>query len=150
MVHLIDRALEVPSKTLLEALSSNKKYSKFYNLIKAANMTNLFGQKNTDLLVLVPTNDVFQEQKEYYEEILSNPSLLNTLVKTHIVPGKATLIEIFLEIFLTIILFNFSDNLLFVLPRIPDYQLAAKPQRHVAGDYAPAATQCGQRGHYQV
>lgn len=82
-IHQIDRALEIPNESLLEALEANIEYSKFMGILKRANLTHLVNDQVRDITVLVPTNDVFEEQKEFYEEIIN--SNVEVFVKRHMI-----------------------------------------------------------------
>lgn len=88
-VHQIDRPIDIPTMFLLDALKLNKDYSKFYGMLKRANLTSLIGNDVRGITLLVPTNDVFEEQKEYYEELMSsNNNNLEIFVKMHIIPDS--------------------------------------------------------------
>lgn len=71
--------------SLLEALEANKDYSKFLGIIKGANLTHLISNETRDVTLLVPTNDVFEEQKEYYEELSRSHGNLEPFIKMHMV-----------------------------------------------------------------
>lgn len=76
----------MPQLTMLQALESNKDYSKFLGIIKRANLTHLTEDERGDITLLVPTNDVFEEQNDYYEAIMSaNVQALEPFVKMHMV-----------------------------------------------------------------
>lgn len=57
-------------------------------IIKQANLTHLISNETRDITLLVPTNDVFEEQKEYYENLLSSSKSLEYFVKMHMVLSK--------------------------------------------------------------
>lgn len=71
--------------SLLEALEANADYSKFLGIIKGANMTHLISNGTRDVTLLVPTNDVFEEQREYYEELTRSNGNLEPFIKMHMV-----------------------------------------------------------------
>lgn len=77
--------MEIATKSLLAALEHNENYIKFLNILKKSNLTHLVGNSTRDVTVLVPTNDVFEEQSDYYEEILSSQQEMESFVKTHII-----------------------------------------------------------------
>lgn len=84
-VHQIDRSLDVPKMFLLEALEANKEYSKFLGIIKQGNLTHLINNTVNDLTLLVPTNDVFEEQKEYYEELMHPNTNKEAFLRMHMI-----------------------------------------------------------------
>lgn len=87
VLHQVDRPLEPPTRSLLQALRANDQYSMFVELVETANLTSLLENENGSLTVLVPKNDVFTEVKEYFEELSndSNTKKLENLVKSHII-----------------------------------------------------------------
>lgn len=74
--------------TLLGALESNKDYSKFMKLLKRANLTHLVGDEARDLTVLVPTNDVFEEQRDFYQDLMESNHNLESFIKNHLIKSK--------------------------------------------------------------
>lgn len=80
--------MEPPKASLLELMEANKKYSKFLNLVREANLTDLIAEKGKEFTVLVPGNDVFAEQEEWYANLLADREKLERIVKSHILPGN--------------------------------------------------------------
>lgn len=74
--------------TLLGVLESNKDYSKFMKLLKRANLTHLVGDEARDLTVLVPTNDVFEEQRDFYQDLMESNHNLESFIKNHLIKSK--------------------------------------------------------------
>uniref|UniRef100_A0A7G3B0L3 Putative transforming growth factor-beta-induced protein ig-h3-like isoform x1 n=1 Tax=Lutzomyia longipalpis TaxID=7200 RepID=A0A7G3B0L3_LUTLO len=83
VLHQVDKVLEPPTKSLLEILDSTEKYSKWLDFIRAANLTSLLEDTEQDFTLMVPTNDVFREQREWYEEKLKKPEEAEMIVKNH-------------------------------------------------------------------
>lgn len=82
VLHQVDKPL-VPAKTnLLQMLESNPNYSKFLELVRVANLTDLLANADEDFTLLVPKNDVFEELED---NLTKNQSELENLIKTHIV-----------------------------------------------------------------
>lgn len=90
VLHQIDRPLEAPSQSLLEALETNPQYSMFVDLIKEANLTALLSDTNRSLTILVPKNDIFTEVQQFFDELRTEESRpkLERLIKSHIIDGK--------------------------------------------------------------
>lgn len=76
-------------QNLLELVEANEDYSKFLQLLKDANLTDLLANANRSMTILVPKNDIFSEVKEYYDELKSegNEKLLEDVIKSHIIDG---------------------------------------------------------------
>lgn len=89
-MHQLDKVLEPPTKDLLQLLDQPK-YSKFLSFVKKANLTALLEDADQEYTVLVPSDEVFNEQTEWYETLLGNEAEVNKLVQTHILPGKRDL-----------------------------------------------------------
>lgn len=88
VLHQVDKILEPPKKSLLALLEDTPKYSKFLNLLREANLTEVIGGTQ-EYTVLVPTDDVFAEQEEWYTNLLSeDKDKLERIVKSHILPGE--------------------------------------------------------------
>uniref|UniRef100_A0A7G3B1I8 Putative transforming growth factor-beta-induced protein ig-h3-like isoform x1 n=1 Tax=Lutzomyia longipalpis TaxID=7200 RepID=A0A7G3B1I8_LUTLO len=87
VLHQVDKVLEPPTKSLLEILDSTEKYSKWLDFIRAANLTSLLEDTEQDFTLMVPTNDVFREQREWYEEKLKKPEEAEMIVKNHMLQG---------------------------------------------------------------
>uniref|UniRef100_A0A6B2EGS4 Putative transforming growth factor-beta-induced protein ig-h3 isoform x2 n=1 Tax=Phlebotomus kandelakii TaxID=1109342 RepID=A0A6B2EGS4_9DIPT len=83
VLHQVDKVLEPPTKSLLEILDSTEKYSMWRDFVRAANLTSLLEDVEHDYTLMVPTNDVFREQKEWYEEKLTKPEEAEMIVKNH-------------------------------------------------------------------
>lgn len=94
VLHQVDKVLTPPSKSLLEVLESTKKYSKFFKLIREANLTDLIADPEKDYTLLVPSDDVFAEQEDWYQQLLSDSDNLERIMKSHILPGNCYLITI--------------------------------------------------------
>lgn len=84
VVHQIDRILTPPATSLLGALEANDNYSMFLRLIKKSNLTQMLEEANQNLTMLVPTNDIFTELREFYDELLENRNKLEHFVRLHI------------------------------------------------------------------
>ncbi|KAL9872338.1 midline fasciclin isoform 1-T1 [Glossina fuscipes fuscipes] len=82
VLHQVDKPLIPPKMNLLEMLQNNPNYSKFLELVQAANLTNLLVNPEEDYTLLVPKNDVFEELDE---NVTKEPTELESLIKTHIV-----------------------------------------------------------------
>ncbi|XP_075146365.1 midline fasciclin isoform X2 [Haematobia irritans] len=82
VMHQVDKPLAPPKSNLLEALESNPNYSKFLDLVRMANLTDLLANTEEDFTLLVPKNDVFEELED---TLPKNQSDLENLIKTHIV-----------------------------------------------------------------
>lgn len=87
-IHQIDRPLDLPTMSLIEALEANQDYSKFLGILKRANLTQLISNDTRDVTLLVPTNDVFEEQREYYDELMNSNGNLEPFVKMHMVSSE--------------------------------------------------------------
>ncbi|XP_055698928.1 transforming growth factor-beta-induced protein ig-h3 [Phlebotomus papatasi] len=83
VLHQVDKVLEPPMRTLLDHLNITERYSMWLDFVKAANMTSLLEDTEKDYTLMVPTNDVFREQREWYEEKLKNPEQAEMIVKNH-------------------------------------------------------------------
>ncbi|XP_016035044.2 periostin isoform X2 [Drosophila simulans] len=83
VLHQVDRALVPPKNNMLKLLEANPNYSKFLELVRKANLTQLLSNDSRSLTLLVPKNDVFEELNESGEG--SKPADPMALVKTHIV-----------------------------------------------------------------
>lgn len=86
-IHQIDRTMDIPTTSLLAAIEANENYSKFLNLLKRANLTNLINDAQ-DVTVLVPANDIFEEQAEFYNELIESKLDLELFLKAHIIMSK--------------------------------------------------------------
>ncbi|XP_037710309.1 periostin isoform X2 [Drosophila subpulchrella] len=84
VLHQVDRALAPPKNNMLKLLEANPNYSKFLELVRKANLTQLLSNNSRSLTLLVPKNDVFDELSESGEGA-AKPSDPVALVKTHIV-----------------------------------------------------------------
>jgi len=84
VVHQVDRILTPPSTSLLGALEANENYSMFLRLVKNTNLTQMLDDVEQNLTVLVPTNDIFRELKEFYDELLENPKQLDHFIRLHV------------------------------------------------------------------
>ncbi|KAM7362558.1 midline fasciclin isoform 2-T2 [Cochliomyia hominivorax] len=82
VLHQVDKPLQPAKQTLLEMLESNPNYSKFLELVKLANLTDLLANAEGDYTLLVPKNDVFEELDD---SLTKDQSELEDLIKTHIV-----------------------------------------------------------------
>lgn len=87
VLHQVEKVLERPTKSLLELLSSTEKYSKFLKLIQEANLTDVIDSTEKDYTLLVPSNDVFAEQEEWFQQLLQDRNQLERIIKSHILPG---------------------------------------------------------------
>jgi len=85
VMHQVDKVLTPPKMNLLQELESNPNYSKFLELIKLANLTNLLEDESSEYTLLVPKNDVLEETKDWLKTKLEKPNELEDMVKTHIV-----------------------------------------------------------------
>uniref|UniRef100_A0A1I8N201 FAS1 domain-containing protein n=1 Tax=Musca domestica TaxID=7370 RepID=A0A1I8N201_MUSDO len=82
VLHQVDKPLTPPKSNLLQMLESNPNYSKFLELVRMANLTDLLANADEYFTLLVPKNDVFEE----LEDTLSKDQTeLENLIKTHIV-----------------------------------------------------------------
>lgn len=88
VLHQVDKVLEKPTKSLLEVLEANEKYSKFLNLIREANLTELIADPTKDYTLLVPSDEVFGEQEDWYQQLLQDRSQLERIIKSHILSGE--------------------------------------------------------------
>lgn len=77
-------------QNLLELIESNEEYSKFAELIKEVNMTDLLANANRSLTILIPKNDIFAEVKDYFDELRKeeNHKSLEDVIKAHIIDGR--------------------------------------------------------------
>jgi len=66
---------------MLKLLEANPNYSKFLELVRKANLTQLLSNNSRSLTLLVPKNDVFEELSESGEGA-AKPSDPVALVKT--------------------------------------------------------------------
>lgn len=82
VLHQVDKPLTPPKNNLLQMLESNPNYSKFLDLVRMANLTDLLANAESDYTLLVPKNDVFEELEE---SLTKDQSELENLIKTHIV-----------------------------------------------------------------
>lgn len=89
VLHQVDRILEPPTQNLLQLIESNDEYSKFADLIKEANLTDILSNTNRSLTILIPKNDIFNEVKDYFDELRKdeNKNLLEDVIKAHIIDG---------------------------------------------------------------
>lgn len=85
VLHQVDKVLTPPKSNLLEKLESNPNYSKFLELLKEANLTEILQDDNNSYTILLPKNDVFDESDDWLKNLSENPEKLNDFVKTHIV-----------------------------------------------------------------
>ncbi|KAH8369235.1 hypothetical protein KR009_005189, partial [Drosophila setifemur] len=83
VLHQVDRPLAPPKNNMLKLLEANPNYSKFLDLVRKANLTQLLSNNSRSLTLLVPKNDVFEELTESGEG--AKPTDAVALVKTHIV-----------------------------------------------------------------
>lgn len=90
VLHQVDRILEPPTQNLLQLIESNEEYSKFAELVKEANLTDLLSNANRSLTILIPKNDIFSEVKDYFDELRKdeNKNLLEDVIKAHIIDGE--------------------------------------------------------------
>ncbi|KAI8129886.1 Transforming growth factor-beta-induced protein ig-h3 [Lucilia cuprina] len=82
VLHQVDKALQPAKQNLLEMLEANPNYSKFLDLVRLANLTDLLANAEGDYTLLVPKNDVFEELED---SLSKDQSELENLIKTHIV-----------------------------------------------------------------
>lgn len=82
VLHQVDKPLQPSNKNLLEVLENNPNYSKFLNLVRMANLTDLLAKPDGDYTLLVPKNDVFEELED---SLPKDENGLESLIKTHIV-----------------------------------------------------------------
>ena len=82
VLHQVDKPLQPAKQNLLEVLESNPNYSKFLELVRMANLTDLLAKPEGDYTLLVPKNDAFEELEE---SLPKDESELENLIKTHIV-----------------------------------------------------------------
>lgn len=75
-------------QSLLGALEANDNYSMFLQLIKKSNLTQILDDANQNLTMLVPTNDIFRELREFYNELLENRNQLEHFVRLHVLDGR--------------------------------------------------------------
>lgn len=87
VLHQVDKVLSPPTKSLIEVLESTKKYSKFLKLIRDANLTDLISESEKEYTLLVPSDEVFAEQEEWYQQLLNDSDNLERIIKSHILPG---------------------------------------------------------------
>ena len=85
VLHQVDKLLTPPKMTLLQLLMSDPNYSKFLELVRAANLTDLLSKSDLSFTLLIPKNDVFKEVEDWEENLMKNQTQLIDLVKTHIV-----------------------------------------------------------------
>ncbi|XP_036334207.1 transforming growth factor-beta-induced protein ig-h3 [Rhagoletis pomonella] len=85
VLHQVDKPLEAPKLNLLEFLESNPMYSKFLELVRAANLSSILTNASDSYTLLVPKNDVFEEVADWQTTLTKDKSELEDLVKTHIV-----------------------------------------------------------------
>ncbi|XP_013102192.2 transforming growth factor-beta-induced protein ig-h3 [Stomoxys calcitrans] len=82
VMHQVDKPLTPAKSNLLQVLESNPNYSKFLDLVRMANLTDLLANAEEDYTLLVPKNDVFEELED---SLPKEQSELESLIKTHIV-----------------------------------------------------------------
>ncbi|XP_065363398.1 transforming growth factor-beta-induced protein ig-h3 [Calliphora vicina] len=82
VLHQVDKPLQPTKQNLLELLESNPNYSKFLDLVRMANLTDLLANAEGDYTLLVPKNDVFEELED---SLSKDQTELENLIKTHIV-----------------------------------------------------------------
>ncbi|XP_023159763.2 transforming growth factor-beta-induced protein ig-h3 isoform X2 [Drosophila hydei] len=86
VLHQLDRALTPPKNNLLNALEANPNYSKFLELVRKANLTQMLANESDSFTLLVPKNDVFEEFSVSSEsKPAQSQAELEAQVKTHIV-----------------------------------------------------------------
>ncbi|XP_059609251.1 transforming growth factor-beta-induced protein ig-h3 [Phlebotomus argentipes] len=83
VLHQVDKVLEPPTKSLLEILDSTEKYSMWRDFVRSTNLTSLLEDTEHDYTIMVPTNEVFRELREWYEEKMSKPEEAEMIVKNH-------------------------------------------------------------------
>lgn len=59
----------------------------FMHMIREANLTHLLANVTNSYTVLVPSDAVFEELREMYDNLLQNPHQLAQFVKLHILDG---------------------------------------------------------------
>lgn len=72
-------------QNLLQLLESNPMYSKFLELVRAANLTSILANASDSYTLLVPKNDVFEEVADWETTLTKDKAELQNLIKTHIV-----------------------------------------------------------------
>lgn len=82
VLHQVDKPLVPAKNNLLQMLESNPNYSKFLDLVRMANLTDLLANADEDFTLLVPKNDVFEELED---SLTKDQAELESLIKTHIV-----------------------------------------------------------------
>ncbi|XP_023159048.1 transforming growth factor-beta-induced protein ig-h3 [Ceratitis capitata] len=85
VLHQVDKPLVAPKMNLLQLLESNPMYSKFLELVRAANLTTILSNADDSYTLLVPKNDVFEEVADWETTLTKDKSELENLIKTHIV-----------------------------------------------------------------
>ncbi|XP_041450932.1 transforming growth factor-beta-induced protein ig-h3 isoform X2 [Drosophila obscura] len=88
VLHQLDRPLTPPKNNMLKVLEANPSYSKFLELVRKANLTQLLSNDSNSYTLLVPKNDVFEEFSESGESLkpaAQTQAELVAMVKTHIV-----------------------------------------------------------------
>lgn len=60
-------------------------YSKFLELVRAANLTSILANASDSYTLLVPKNDVFEEVADWETTLTKDKAELQNLIKTHIV-----------------------------------------------------------------
>ncbi|XP_053966745.1 transforming growth factor-beta-induced protein ig-h3 [Anastrepha ludens] len=85
VLHQVDKPLVPPKMNLLQLLESNPMYSKFLELVRAANLTSVLTNASDSFTLLVPKNDVFEEVADWETTLTKDKSELENLIKTHIV-----------------------------------------------------------------
>jgi hypothetical protein len=85
LVHFVDRVLSIPSKSMLEVLSSREELSEFVTLLE---MSEVSKELNSEFsgTVLAPTNDALNTHlsTEAKTKLLENKKAFQTFVKRHI------------------------------------------------------------------
>jgi len=85
VLHQVDKVLTPPKMNLLELLESNPNYSKFLELVRSANLSNILTNTEESYTLLVPKNDVFEEVADWERTLAKDQNELKNLIKTHIV-----------------------------------------------------------------
>uniref|UniRef100_A0A0A1WRC2 Transforming growth factor-beta-induced protein ig-h3 n=1 Tax=Zeugodacus cucurbitae TaxID=28588 RepID=A0A0A1WRC2_ZEUCU len=85
VLHQVDKPLVAPKMNLLQLLESNPMYSKFLELVRAANLTSILSNVSDSYTLLVPKNDVFEEVADWETTLTKDKAELENLIKTHIV-----------------------------------------------------------------
>ncbi|XP_067633881.1 transforming growth factor-beta-induced protein ig-h3 [Eurosta solidaginis] len=85
VLHQVDKPLMAPKMNLMQLLESTPMYSKFLELVRAANLTSALANSSDSFTLLVPKNDVFEEVADWEKTLTKDKSELENLVKTHIV-----------------------------------------------------------------